>query len=294
MTSEVLIIGCGYIGLRVAAAERQRGRRVHALARSAESASRLRAAGVEPRAGDLDQPASLTGIDAAGTLVYYFAPPPPAGTTDPRLQAFLQAICGPRRPARVVLISTTSIYGDCQGHWIDERRPPNPQTDHARRRLAAENSLRRWAADSGVAALVLRVPGIYGPGRLPVERLCRGLPALREQESPWSNRIHADDLVTACLAAADRGPPGAIYNLSDGHPSTMTDYFNRAADALGLPRPPQIDWGEARERFGAEMLSYLAESRRLDTTRARTELGFTPRYPTLDLGLKACVQAVPG
>lgn len=289
MTSDVLIIGCGYIGLRVAAAEHERGHRVQALARSLESASRLRAAGVEPIAGDLDQPKSLTGINAIGALVYYLAPPPSAGTADPRLEAFLRVMGAPRLPARVVLISTTSVYGDCQGRWIDEDSPPKPQTDHARRRLAAENSLHRWAAQSGVAALVLRVPGIYGPGRLPVERLRRGLPALRESDSPWSNRIHADDLVAACVAAADRGRAGATYNVSDGYPTTMTDYFNRAADALGLPRPPQIDWAEARERFGPEMLSYLSESRRLDTTRARVELGFIPRYPTLASGLSHCV-----
>ncbi len=292
MMTPVLIVGCGYVGMRVAAAERQRGRSVCALARSSQAAARLQTAGVMPIPGDLDRPVSLPGIPAAGARVYYFAPPPPAGTDDPRIEAFLQVIRGDPPPQRVVLISTTSVYGDCQGRWIDERCPPNPQTDRARRRLAAENALRAWAQQTGAEAVVLRVAGIYGPGRLPVERLRSQLPVLREQHSPWSNRVHVDDLAAICLAAADRGRPGAIYNVSDGHPSTMTDYFNRAADALALPRPPQVDWREAQASFDVDMLSYLAESRRLDTTRARTELEFRPRYPTLDSGLKACVQGV--
>jgi nucleoside-diphosphate-sugar epimerase len=139
--------------------------------------------------------------------------------------------------------------------------------------------------------VILRVPGIYGPGRLPRERLTRGLPVLREDESPWSNRVHVDDLARACLAAARRGRPGGVYNISDGHPSTMTDYFNRVADASGLPRPPQITAAEARTRMSEGMQSYLAESKRLDNRRMREELGVEPQYPDLARGLAACIAA---
>jgi len=137
--------------------------------------------------------------------------------------------------------------------------------------------------------VLLRVPGIYGPGRLPERRLRGGEPVLREEESPWSNRVHIDDLTRACLAAGERGRPGAVYNISDGHPTTMTDYFNRVADALGLEHPPQITLAQARTELSEGMRSYLAESKRLDNQRMREELGVEPRYPDLKQGLAACV-----
>jgi nucleoside-diphosphate-sugar epimerase len=294
MTSEIFIAGCGYTGLKVARRELERGARVQALARSPAGAERLRTAGIEPLAGDLDDRASLAALSLDGVLIYYFVPPPAYGVDDPRLRALLDAIGPHARPRRVVLLSTTGIYGDCGGMWIDEERPPNPQTDRARRRLAAEQQLYAWAHTCDVPFAILRVAGIYGPGRLPIERLKQGSPVLREVESPWSNRVHVDDLAAACLAAADHDGSGRVYNISDGHPTTMTDYFNRVADACGLSRPPETSMAQARTALSAEMLSYLSESRRIDNTRMRTELGVALRYPTLADGLRACTEAIAG
>jgi nucleoside-diphosphate-sugar epimerase len=208
------------------------------------------------------------------------------------MTAFLAAIA-PRPPRRIVYISTTGVYGDCQGEWVDETRAPNPTADRARRRLDAEEQLRSFGARTGCEAVILRVPGIYGPDRLPVERLRKGLPLLREDEAPWSNRVHVDDLVAACLAAMARGRGGAVYNISDGHPSTMTDYFRRVADALALPRPNEIARAAAGDHIDAGMLSYLAESKRIDNRRMREELGVVLRYPTLAQGLAAGVGIAP-
>jgi nucleoside-diphosphate-sugar epimerase len=290
MTREIFIVGCGYTGFKVAQRERERGARVRALVRAPDNAVRLRAVGIEPVPGDLDDRASLALPRLDGAIVYYFVPPPAHGVDDPRLQALLDAIDPQGQPGRLVLLSTTGVYGDCAGMWIDEEHPANPQTERARRRLAAEQSLRAWAHRRGVPFAILRVAGIYGPGRLPIERLQRGTSVLREAESPWSNRVHVDDLVAACLAAADHGSSARVYNISDGHPTTMTDYFNRVADACGLPRPPQISMAQARRTLSAEMLSYLAESRRLDNTRMRTELAVALCYLTLVDGLRACTQ----
>lgn len=306
MAEDIFIVGCGYVGRRVAAAERARGSRIIALARSENSAQALRTLGIESVRGDLDDPGSLAGLDVAGQGVYYFAPPPTTGVRDPRMAAFLVAVT-PRSPRRIVYISTTGVYGDCHGEWVDEARAPNPTADRARRRLDAEQQLRACGARTGCEAVILRVPGIYGPDRLPVERLRKGLPLLREDEAPWSNRVHADDLVAACLAAMAHGRAGAVYNVSDGHPSTMTDYFRRVADALALPRPPEISRvesaggpsmargprlgpiGEAGAQIDEGMLSYLAESKRIDNRRMREELGVSLRYPTLAEGLAACL-----
>lgn len=288
MRRQLFIVGCGYVGMAVAQRERGRGAQVRALARSSTAAERLQAAGIEAVVGDLDDPDSLQALRLVGACVYYFAPPPSMGIGDPRLDAFLEALRPHTGPSRLVLISTTGVYGDCGGQWIDEQRPPNPQTERARRRLAAERALQAWGEQMNVPIVILRVAGIYGPNRLPIERLRRGLPVLCERESPWSNRVHVDDLVSACLAAADCDRPGRLYNISDGHPTTMTDYFNQVADTLRLPRPPQVSLEQAKNVLSPEMLSYLSESRRLDNSRMRTELGVALRYPTLAAGLATC------
>ena len=287
--SPVWIIGCGDVGRRVAQLELAEGQAVTALVRSDASAQTLRAQGLACVSGDLDVPAALSDLSLAGAQVYYFAPPPAHGQHDSRMRHFLQALGGHAPPARIVLISTSGVYGDCRGAWVSEDRTPHPDTDRGRRRLDAEQQLRAYGNAEAVPVVILRVPGIYGPGRLPIERLRAHEPVLREDESPWSNRVHIDDLATACHAAMRVGRPGAIYNISDGHPTTMTDYFNRVADAVGLPRPPQISLHEARARLSAGMLSYLAESKRLDNRRMREELALQLRYPNLAAGLAACV-----
>lgn len=281
------IVGCGYIGRRVARLERAAGGSAAALVRSENTAARLRRLGILTVTGDLDVPASLRDLPKATTL-YYFAPPPATGTTDPRVRTLLAALDPAALPERAVYISTSGIYGDCRGEWVDEERPPHPQTDRARRRLDAEQVFLAWGERHGVACRILRVPGIYGPGRLPLERIRQGVPVVDERESPYSNRIHADDLAAACRAAACTGRGGRIYNASDGHPTTMTDYFYRIADLYGLPRPPAISLAEARQRLSPSLLSFLEESRRLDNRRMLTELRVRLRYPDLASGLAAC------
>jgi len=282
-----VIVGCGYVGGRLARAEEQCGHPVRAIVQTAESAERLSLAGVNAMALDLDQTVSIDPGWTRDVVLYYLVPPPSHGTTDPRLAHLLSALVPATLPARVILLSTSGVYGDCGGAWVNEDRLPQPQADRARRRLDAEQQLRTWSARTQVPIVILRVPGIYGPGRLPLERLRAGEPVLRESESPWSNRVHVNDLVSALQAAAERGRPGAVYNVSDGHPTTMTDYFNRVADVAGLPRPPQIALSAADARLSAGMRSYLAESKRLDIRRLRDELGVEPFYPDLDRGLAA-------
>lgn len=286
-----LIVGCGYIGQRLARRLVENGAEVNGLVRSDASVAALKAQGITPLQADLQQPSSLQALprvfDAA--TLYYFAPPPPQGQSDPRLKHFLHSLeHSGQTPAKLILISTTGVYGDCQGAWITEQQPLNPQVDRAHRRVDAERQLRTWADARGLPWVILRVPGIYGPGRLPVQRLQKRLPVLAEAESPYSNRIHADDLVSACLAAATADKRG-VFHLSDGRPSTMTDYFCRVAAALKLPFPPVISRAEAERQLSPEMLGYLAESKRLDIRRMREELGVEPQYADLDSGLRQCL-----
>jgi nucleoside-diphosphate-sugar epimerase len=280
----VTIIGCGYVGTRLAMQIKQGAPSLLGVVHSEASARQLRDLDITAHAMDLDNDPSPP---VAGHRVFYFAPPPSAGRSDGRIGHWLNSLAK-QRPAKVVLISTSGVYGDCGGRWITEASPLNPQTDRARRRVDAERRLRQWCDACQVPYAILRVPGIYGPRRLPRTRLERHLPVLADAESPYSNRIHVDDLIRACLAAASGDFTGVVH-VSDGHPSTMTDYFNRVADALGLPRPAQISREQAQRSLSTEMLSYLAESKRLDITRMRTVLGVEPDYPDLDRGLSDCV-----
>ncbi len=284
---KVFIIGCGYIGQRVARAWIARGEKVYALVRSKERTQELEGLGIKLVSGDLDQTQSLHGLRLEDAMVYYFAPPPREGVHDTRMAALVSALKPDAKPARCVLISTTGVYGDHGGAWVDESATLKPGSDRARRRLDAENVLRAWGREHKVAVVVLRVAGIYSPDRLPEARIRSGVPVVHEEECPYTNRIHADDLVEVCVAAVERGKPDEIYNVSDGTPGTMTEYFNAVADALGIPRPPTISMQTAKHQLSPGMLSYLSESRRLDNRKMLEEFGVRLKYPNLTSGLSA-------
>lgn len=283
----VLIIGCGYVGCRLAQEWLSRGSTVAALARNPERADELAKLGVSPVPGDLKDIWSLRRLDVAEKLIYYLAPPPAGGTNDTWMRNFVAALPVNRPPARCILVSTTGVYGDHQGEWVDEEAELRPATDRARRRLDAERVLRTWGTVRRVPVVVLRVPGIYGPGRLPLARLRAREPVVQEQECPYTNRIHVDDLVQACIAAADHGLADNTYNICDGTPGTMTEYFNTVADVFGLPRPPVVTMQQARTRLTPGMLSYMSESRRLRNDKMLSELGVRLRYPDLVTALRA-------
>lgn len=287
MTS--LIFGCGYLGRRLARALQRQGEAVTGVVRSEASRRRLEQAGMAAVTMDLDRPPAAALPDPAGADLFYFVPPPREGERDTRVANLLAWLQRRGRPRRLLCLSTTGVYGDCGGAWVDETRPPAPRVARALRRWDAEQRVRAWHQAGGGGLVILRVAGIYGPGKLPLDRLRKGLPVIREAEAPWSNRIHVDDLVQACLAAMARGRDGAVYNVSDGHPTTMTDYFDRVADLAGLPRPPRIALEEGEGRLSPGMMSYMRESRRLDNRRLREELGVVLRYPTLAEGLPTCL-----
>lgn len=280
----VLIVGCGYIGRRVAALLQARHCHVTGIVRSPESVAELKALDIDGICADLD-----TWIPAVvADVIYYFAPPPGVGSRDTRMTRFLAAIDKARPPRRIIYISTSAVYGDCNGAWITEQQPVNPTTGRGQRRLDAERQLIAWAEAQGTQWIILRVPGIYGPGKLPLERLRKGLPVLRAQDSPWTNRIHGDDLAGICVAVMQSRQANTVYNVSDGHPSNMTDYFFRVADAAGLPRPPEVSPGEAETALSAGMLSFLNDSRRMHNDKLLHELGIKLQYPDLAAGLKSC------
>ena len=286
---KVFIVGCGDIGKRVARLAMDKGATVTALVRSEESAAKLHDLGIGTVEGHLDDPESLAGLPTREAVVFYFAPPPGGGIIEPRVRAFCAAVGPGDEPAKVVYLSTSGIYGDCGDTVVTEDTPANPQTARARRRYDAESAFRAWGRERGVPIVVLRVTGIYGPGRLPLQQLTSGQPVLLESEASFTNRIHSEDLARVCMAAAERGEDGDIFNVSDGNPGTMTEYFNDCADALGFPRPRQVSMEEAKKVMTPLMLSYVTESRRMDNSKMLSRLGVNLQYPTLQEGLKASV-----
>ncbi len=280
----VSIVGCGYVGCRLARRWRDGGTEVTGYAVSEASRARIAAAGATAVALDLDVEAPAP-LALAGHRVYYAVPPPPTGERDGRLERWLDCITG--TPARIVYLSTTGVYGDRGGERVDEDCPARPRTPRAVRRLAAEQALRDWAQARDVSWCVLRIPGIYGPQRLPVERLARGDPAIRPEEASPGNRVHVEDLVTACAAAGSS--PRAhrrIYNIGDGSEESAVAFLQRVARITGLPPPPLVSRAEAARTFSESSWSFLGESRRIDNRRMVEELGVALRYRDLDQGIR--------
>ncbi len=285
---DITIIGCGDIGRRVGLELIGQGKKVLAFGRSAEKLGALSAEGFETLIGDLDYQDDTPEIPLHGSQVFYMAAPQGGGRSDYRMINFCLKLSSENCPAKVVYISTSGVYGDCGGAIVTEETPINAQTARAQRRVSAENQLQEQAAKLGFDLVILRVTGIYGPGRLPVARVMQGHPVLKPEEASFTNRIHSLDLVRICLAAMEKGEDGDIFNVSDGQESTMTEYFSAVAAMHDLPLPKQISMAEAEKEMNPLMLSYLKESRRMDISKLKQKLGIELLYPTLEDGLKAC------
>ncbi len=283
----VLIVGCGDVGLRVASALPS-AVRVLALTTSSERVPELRALGITPLLGNLDQRASLRRLAAMGTRVLHLAPPPPEGWIDARTRRLTQALRRRSAPIALVYGSTSGVYGDCQGEVAAETKAVHAQTPRALRRVDAEAAVRLLGRGGATRTSILRIPGIYAPDRVggtPRERLLKGTPVLRQQDDVYTNHIHADDLARACIAALWRGKPQRVINVNDDSDLKMGDYFDLAADLYGLTRPPRVPRATAQGSLPLLLLSFMSESRRMDNRRLKRELRLRLRYPTVGTGL---------
>ncbi len=282
-----LLLGCGDIGLRIATKLDQTETR-YGLIRRAEQIDTLKQYGIEPILWDLDQPAPLclpAELNDGSVRVFYSIPPDRNSLTDNRIARAIAAFKTP--PANWVYLSTSGVYGDRQGNWVTETSEVSPLTDRAKRRVSAEQQLMYWHQQENTAVVILRVPGIYGPGRLPITKLKNRQPIITPEESPYTNLIHAEDLAIASICAANRGKPGQIYNVSDGHPVKTSEYYLAVANTCELAAPPMISMAEAQHRFDANRLSFLNESRRLDVSKMQQELQPTLKFENLQEGLRA-------
>jgi nucleoside-diphosphate-sugar epimerase len=276
----LLIIGCGDVAMRAIPLLARRYR-IYALVRNPACREKLRALGVLPIPGDLDDHASLARIAGIADAVLHFAPPANSGTRDTRTRRLLAALSLRKLPERLVYISTSGVYGDCGGAVVNEAHPLGPQTVRAQRRADAERQIRNWARRNRVKASILRVPGIYAADRLPLERLQQGLPCIFDSEDSYTNHIHADDLARIAAAALRYGKACRVYHASDDSRLKMGDYFDAVADVLGLPHPPRVSRAEAQRVLPEALLSFMNESRQLTNRRMKRELGVRLRYPVV-------------
>ena len=282
----LLIIGCGDVALR-AVARLLPAFRIYALTHTPERAQSLRALGIMPIVGDLDYPQRLVKLAGLAHCVMHFAPPQNTGEFDQRTHNLLTALDKSEiLPQRLVYISTTGVYGHCEGNWVDETHRTQPATLRAKRRLSAESQLREWGIRRGITVSILRVPGIYAQNRLPLQRLKNGTPTLVAAEDSYTNHIHAEDLARMAAAAIYRGKPGRVYNAADDSDIKMGDWFDLLATRHNLPRPKRITRAEAQTQMPENLLSFLNESRRVSNKRVKRELRVKLEYPDVDAGTR--------
>jgi nucleoside-diphosphate-sugar epimerase len=283
----ILVVGCGDIARRTAPLLLERYR-IFALLRESEDLTLWRARGVRPIVGDLDFAPSLDRLRGIADKVLYFAPPKNSGATDTRVRRLIAVLSrGRKRVRRLVYVSTCGVYGNADGARIDETARLSPQTDRARRRVDAERRLRRFGRDSGVCVSILRAPGIYAADRLPFRRLKDATPALTADDDVYTNHIHAEDLAALVCAALRRGRPNRCYNATDDSEMKMGDYYDLVADRFDLPRAPRVSREDARRTLTPSRFSFMRESRRIDNTRIKVELGARLAFPRVVDGIEA-------
>lgn len=240
--------------------------------------------GARALAIDLNRKRDLLRLISVFGRIIWMAPPNsqvPADNTLKKLVLWASARAHAfKKPSPVIsYVSTTGVYGNAQGQWINEYTPLNAQSDRAKRRVHAEQQL-RLGLKHGVNVHLLRAPGIYGDNRLPVERIKNGTPALIAEEDAWSNHIHELDLGRLSRWVNYKGGAFEVLNACDAKPSKMGDYFDLVADAFNLPRPPRYGREQVQQMVSPMMWSFMRESRRIESLNQH-KLGFRLRYPSV-------------
>jgi nucleoside-diphosphate-sugar epimerase len=280
MTNRLFVFGLGFSGSAIARQAQEAGWRVAGTVRDEGKARALEAEGIEVHLFDGTAPLPAATIDGATHVLCTIAP---GALGDPVLNT-----CAPfLRGARWLgYLSTTGVYGDHGGGWVDETTPPNPGQPRSLSRLAAESA---WQA---VGASLFRLPGIYGPGRSAIDQVKAGTARRIDKPGQVFSRVHVEDIATTVLAAMTRGTSGAIYNVADDLPAPTADVVAYACALLDLPVPPLMPWADVAPTMSAMARSFYAENRRVRNDRIKRELGVTLRYPTYREGLRAIASSV--
>jgi nucleoside-diphosphate-sugar epimerase len=285
MTKRLFIFGLGYSGLEIAQLALAQGWTVAGTCTGMEKAESLRAQGIETHLFDGTAPLAAASVGGASHILCSIAP----GTVgDPAL-----SLCEPllRQARWLGYLSTTGVYGDHGGGWVDEDTPPKPGQPRSIERLATERAWQAMARDAGVPLTIFRLPGIYGPGRSPIDQVKAGTARRIDKPGQVFSRIHVADIAGAALKAMTAPHRGDIYNVVDDLPVSTGEVVAFACELLDRPVPPSIPWDEIAPTMSPMARSFYAESRRVRNERMKRDLGVVLRYPTYREGLRAIAAA---
>lgn len=290
MKRRVLICGCGYVGLELGRQLAAEGHAVFGLRRTAAAEVELHAAGITPLVGDLTRLADLRRLPGPFDWVVNTVSSTRGGAAEYRevylggarnLVTWLRD--GPG--TRLVYTSSTSVYGQTDGGWVGETAPTQPATETGRVLVETETEFLGAARSTPIEVMVLRVAGIYGPGRGHLfQQFLRGEAQLQGDGSRWLNMIHRDDVVSAVRAALERGTSGSVYNATDDEPVRQLDFLRWLATRLDRPMPQTL--AEAEDATRKRGLT----NKRVSNRRLRDELGWAPQFPTFREGYACAVE----
>lgn len=272
--SLLFVAGLGYSATQLA---RRWPGPVSGTVRSADKAAALQEEGIEARVWDGAGPLNLP--DRACLLVT--VPPDERGCPVVR-----HALSERNNHHRVIYLSTTGVYGDLKGGWAFEWSPVHPQSARARARVLAEM---QWREATGGQVRIVRLPGIYGPGRSPFERLRAGTAQRIIKQGQVFSRVHVEDIASGLLALFLNETAGDVFHLCDDAPAPPQDVMEYAARLLGVEPPPEVAFADAG--LSPMAASFYAECKRISNARAKAALGWRPRYPSYREGLAAVLAA---
>jgi nucleoside-diphosphate-sugar epimerase len=281
-SSHLFSFGFGYTALTLAHRLAEMGWVASGTYRTVEKAAALREAGFRAHVFDRDRPLSEKPLS---DVTHLLASVPPDATGDPVLAVHGDRIAALPGLSWVGYLSTTGVYGDRAGEWVDESAALLPTGERSRRRVAAETGWLELRRNSGVPVHIFRLAGIYGPGRSPFDALRAGTAKRIHKPGQVFSRIHVDDLASVLIASMKRPRPGAIYNVCDDDPAPPEAVVAHAATLLGIPPPPLV----ALEAAGLSSMarSFYDDNKRVSNRLIKTELGATLRYPNYRAGLAA-------
>jgi nucleoside-diphosphate-sugar epimerase len=293
----LLVFGLGYSARRIAHDRLGAGWRVSGTTRSRERVAAIEETGIRGLVFDGEGPPAATDEAVRSALAdcsHLLVSAPPGPTGDPVLSRFREDLVkresGPL--GWIGYLSTTGVYGDHQGGWVDETTDPAPGLERTRRRLEAEEEWSDLARATGAALQIFRISGIYGPGRSALDGIRSGRARTVVKQGSVFNRIHVDDLAGIVLAGMARPDRPGVYNVSDDLPAPNHEVQRYAAGLLGVAPPPEVPFEEAGlSPMGA---SFYAEDRRVRNDRVKEELGYRFRHPTYREGLAALLEREGG
>jgi nucleoside-diphosphate-sugar epimerase len=276
MTGRLFIFGLGYSGLEIARLAKAAGWTVAGTCTGGEKAAQLAAEGIEAHLFDGSAALPAEAVGSASHILCTIAPSATGTTGDPALRTSARLL---RRARWLGYLSTTGVYGDHGGRWVDEDTPPVPGQPRSVERLATERAWQAMGLEAGAAVDIFRLPGIYGPGRSAIDQVKAGTARRIDKPGQVFSRIHVEDIAGTVLMAISQSHAGAVYNVADDLPASTGEVVAFACELLGKPATT----------ISAMARSFYAENRRVRNDRIKNELGVVLRYPTYREGLRAIV-----